>query len=85
VRLDDTPVAGLPENIGYIDLRTHSVEQLVRLVERKLGPVRHPEDPGQLLGEAVREDVLRLTQTSNNPDTLEMARLVLAQLVLEHA
>jgi TIR domain/HEAT repeats len=160
-RLDDTPVPGLPENIGYIDLRTHSVEELVRLVERKLGLDKVPEDIGKLLrstsagdrirgltqaalqtephhlerilellrtdtdtrvrahaalvldglgdlrakegllaaledsdwevrsqagwglvhlGDAVREDVLRLARTSKNPDAVEMARLVLAKI-----
>ncbi len=48
-RLDDTPVPGLPETVGYVDLRTCSVEQLVRLLERKLGPVKAREDIGQLL------------------------------------
>jgi hypothetical protein len=160
-RIDDTPVPGLPDNVGYIDLRTCAVEEFVRLVERKLGPVRTPEDIGKLLqspsaqerirglrmavrkaephhlerllellrtdtdarvrahaamalrglrdprakgdllaaledsdwevrshsgwglvqlGEAVREDVLRIVRTSKNPDAVRTAELVLAKI-----
>ena len=52
VRLDDTPVPGLPENVGYIDLRHCAVEELARLVERKLGPEKTPEDIGKLIHRA---------------------------------
>lgn len=164
IRLDDTRVPGLPENICYVGLSPDSVKELVRLVARKLGPVKTPVDLGKLLqspsaeerlrglleaaleahpqhlermlellqtdanaqvrihaalaldtlqdprtkegllsalsdgnwdvrsqagwglvhlGEAVREDVLRIARNSKNPDAVEMARLVLAKLVLE--
>ncbi|HYO51965.1 TIR domain-containing protein [Archangium sp.] len=168
VRLDDTPLPGVPESVGYIDLRILSVERLVQLLEKKLGPAERrrgreqthddvetllqsrkaPErlrglmkairakDPRHLtrlleilrtdevpmlreqaamaldelrdlrtrdgflaaledsawdvrsragwglvhLGEAVREDVLRLAKTSKSPEAREMARLVLERL-----
>jgi HEAT repeat protein len=45
--------------VGYVDLRTCSVEQLVRLLEGKLGPVRSSEDIGMLLHGANAEERLR--------------------------
>ena len=57
-RLDDTPVPGLPDTIGYIDLRSHSVEEFVRIVTRA-GPVRLHVDVGQLLWSTSAEDRLR--------------------------
>jgi hypothetical protein len=58
-RLDDTPVPGLPETVGYIDLRTHSLEELVRLIERKLGPAKVKEDIGKLLQSANADERIR--------------------------
>jgi hypothetical protein len=37
VRLDDTAIPGVRDTIGYIDLRNTSVEDLVDLIEQKLG------------------------------------------------
>ncbi len=37
VRLDDTVIPGIRQTIGYLDLRTTSIEELVAFVERKLG------------------------------------------------
>lgn len=36
VRLDDTQIPGLPETIGYIDLRKKSMEDLVKLTLQKI-------------------------------------------------
>jgi HEAT repeat protein len=58
-RLDDTPVPGLPATIGYIDLRSHSVEEFVQILTRKLGPVRGHVDVGELLWSTSVEDRLR--------------------------
>jgi hypothetical protein len=57
-RLDDTPVPGLPETVGYIDLRSHSVEELVQAVTRKLGPAGHSVDVGALLWSTSTEERL---------------------------
>lgn len=37
VRLDDTMIPGVPETIGYIDLRKTSVKELVDIILKKLG------------------------------------------------
>lgn len=37
IRLDNTPVPGLPETIGYIKFSDYSVDELANLVLRKLG------------------------------------------------
>lgn len=36
LRLDDTEVPGLPETIGHMDLRQHSIEGIATLLEQKL-------------------------------------------------
>ena len=36
VRLDDTAIPGISETIGYVDLRSSSVEEIVDMVEKKL-------------------------------------------------
>jgi hypothetical protein len=36
LRLDDTPIAGLPSTIGYIDLRKHSINDVADLLIKKL-------------------------------------------------
>lgn len=36
-RFDDTPIPGLPDTVTYIDLRTTTPRQLVKLAEAKLG------------------------------------------------
>jgi len=36
IRLDDTEVPGIPETIGYIDLRKHSPESAVNILEQKI-------------------------------------------------
>jgi hypothetical protein len=48
-RLDDTPVPGIPGNIGYFDLRSQSVEELAQLLKKKLGPAHVQVDIGKLL------------------------------------
>jgi hypothetical protein len=35
VRLDDTPLLGLPETVGYVDLRQHSVDEVVETLSDK--------------------------------------------------
>jgi len=37
-RFDDTSIPGIRDTVGYIDLRTHSVDDLVELISKKLGP-----------------------------------------------
>jgi len=49
VRLDDTEIPGLNATVGYIDLRTHSIQDLRGLVLQKLfGPEVDEEDLGEL-------------------------------------
>jgi hypothetical protein len=38
VRFDDTKIPGIPETIGFIDLRTTSPEQLSDIIIKKIGP-----------------------------------------------
>jgi TIR domain-containing protein/HEAT repeat protein len=76
-RLDDTPVPGLPENVGYLDLRTCSVEELVRLVERKLGSVQAPKDLDQLLHGANPEERIRgLRLAARKPEPHHVERML---------
>lgn len=37
-RFDDTPIPGLPDTVGYVDLQETSPAELVDLIEQKLGP-----------------------------------------------
>ncbi|WP_407691048.1 TIR domain-containing protein [Rubrobacter marinus] len=37
-RFDHTPIPGLPDTVGYVDLRGTSPAELVDLIEQKLGP-----------------------------------------------
>lgn len=48
VRLDDTEIPGLPETVGYIDLRTSSIEEIVDLVSMKLGLNQKPAAKTQI-------------------------------------
>jgi hypothetical protein len=62
-----------------VDLRTK--DGFLAALEDSAWGVRSQAGWGLVhLGEAVREDVLRLARTSKNPDTLEMARLVLERI-----
>lgn len=45
LRLDDTDVPGLEESAGYRDLRQHSVEEVVALLEQKLGEAKAQSSP----------------------------------------
>ncbi len=36
IRIDDTKITGIPETIGYIDFKSHSIEDIVELVMNKL-------------------------------------------------
>ncbi|WP_375768529.1 TIR domain-containing protein [Archangium gephyra] len=65
VRLDDTPLPGVPDIVGYIDLRTHSVERLVQLLEKKLGPAESRRGR-----EEAHEDVEALLQSTEAPNRL---------------
>ena len=48
-RFDDTPIPGLPDTIGYVDLRVTTREQLIDLILAKLGAqVRHEYLPPSL-------------------------------------
>jgi hypothetical protein len=38
LRLDDTPVPGMPSTIGHLDLRKLSMEDVVQVLIKKLGP-----------------------------------------------
>ena len=37
-RFDDTKIPGIRETVGYIDLRTHTAEELTALIVTKIGP-----------------------------------------------
>ena len=41
VRFDDTKIPGLPNTVGYIDLRNTNPLQLADLIEKKIGPRQH--------------------------------------------
>jgi hypothetical protein len=45
IQLDDTEVPGIKETTGYIDLRQHSMESLVNLLEQKLTLARDRSGP----------------------------------------
>jgi TIR domain len=37
LRLDDTSIPGIPETVGYVDLRHTTIEKVVEMLETKLG------------------------------------------------
>ena len=43
LRLDDTPIVGLPSTIGYIDLRKHSINDVADLLIEKLSGTIGPQ------------------------------------------
>jgi len=45
IRLDDTEVPGIEETTGYSDLRQHSVESIVNLLEQKLTETKRRSGP----------------------------------------
>jgi hypothetical protein len=45
IQLDDTKVPGVTETTGYRDLRQHSMENIVDLLEQKLAEARDPSGP----------------------------------------
>jgi hypothetical protein len=53
-RFDDTPIPGLPDTIGSIDLTKTSPKELADLIDQKLGPRSKknyfPPDPDRLFG-----------------------------------
>ena len=36
IRIDDTKITGIQETVGYIDIKSHSIEEIVELVMNKL-------------------------------------------------
>ncbi|CAG0932127.1 hypothetical protein PLCT1_01974 [Planctomycetaceae bacterium] len=44
-RFDDTTIPGIPETVGYIDLRNKTPETFSRLILEKLGHSQPPEQP----------------------------------------
>ena len=45
IQLDDTVLPGITEPAGYRDLRQHSVERIVNLIEEKLAETKRPAGP----------------------------------------
>jgi hypothetical protein len=45
VRLDDTRIEGIPDTVGYVDLRKCSIEYFVGLILKKLGKERLDQSP----------------------------------------
>jgi hypothetical protein len=76
-RLDDTPVPGLPGTVGYFDLRTHSVEELVRVLGKKLGPIQERRDVGALLqSSSADERVQGLMTAAIETDARHLERML---------
>jgi hypothetical protein len=45
LRLDDTPIPGLPSTVAYVDARSRSPEEIVDLIEQKLKGTGSPRPP----------------------------------------
>lgn len=45
IRLDDTEIPGITETTGYRDLRQHSLESIVNMLEQKLTETKGQSDP----------------------------------------
>nr|WP_225937887.1 HEAT repeat domain-containing protein [Myxococcus sp. RHSTA-1-4] len=84
---------GLLRTDSHIEVRAHAALAIdeLRDIRAKDGLLAALEDPAWNvrsqagwglvhLGHAVRDDVLRIAQTSDNADAVQMARLVLARI-----
>ncbi|MDP1545475.1 MAG: TIR domain-containing protein [Anaerolineales bacterium] len=59
IRLDDTVIPGIPETIGFRDLRQHDIENIVNTLERKLEKAK-----GKSTESTLSQDVQSATQES---------------------
>lgn len=83
LRIDDTAIPGIPETMGFIDLRQHTISEVVTLIERKLGRgvrsadsamVRPPS--GQTSKAATQRARIPLPTVRRTPTDLDIRRAI---------